>query len=225
MARKRNVPISDDQVVEAYRSLRSIPKVAEATGLGATTVNRILVRRGVERTGLAEYRATMGQPKEQPYVGVYKGSEKKILEWYAAGMSLREIAKRIGRSTHVVSRRVKRAGITRPWQASGPQHSMWAGGVVAAGSGYMRVWIAPDDPMAIMRTKSGYVLEHRLVVARILGRPLRPSESVHHLDGNRSNNAPENLQLRQGDHGFHIVMRCRACGSHDIEHAPIADPA
>lgn len=36
---------------------------------------------------------------------------------------------------------------------------------------------------------------HRLVAAQTLGRPLRPGEVVHHLDGDSGNNAPENLAV------------------------------
>lgn len=37
--------------------------------------------------------------------------------------------------------------------------------------------------------------EHRLVMAMMLGRPLLPTESVHHRDGDRLNNDPNNLEL------------------------------
>ena len=37
--------------------------------------------------------------------------------------------------------------------------------------------------------------EHRTVAEWILGRPLKPGEVVHHIDGDKRNNAPENLMV------------------------------
>jgi hypothetical protein len=42
---------------------------------------------------------------------------------------------------------------------------------------------------------------HRVVAEEMLGRPLRDDEIVHHKDGNRGNNRPENLEvMSRGDH-------------------------
>jgi len=46
-----------------------------------------------------------------------------------------------------------------------------------------------------------YILEHRHIMERHLGRKLLPEETVHHRDGNRANNALGNLELFSSRHG------------------------
>lgn len=54
-------------------------------------------------------------------------------------------------------------------------------------------------------TKVFGVHEHRVVAEQILGRPLRENETVHHRDGNKRNNTPENLIIfrSQSEHAKH----------------------
>jgi len=49
---------------------------------------------------------------------------------------------------------------------------------------------------------------HRVLAERMLNRPLRPGEVVHHKDGNVRNNAPENLVVMQNQ-GEHAALHSR----------------
>lgn len=51
---------------------------------------------------------------------------------------------------------------------------------------------------------------HRVVAEQMLGRPLRPGEIVHHVDGDKRNNDPSNLMVfaSQAEHArYHAMLK------------------
>lgn len=67
----------------------------------------------------------------------------------------------------------------------------------------------PDHPLA---NKQGYVLEHRLVAWEHYG-PFDPRDDVHHVNGVKTDNRPENLEVLTPEaHGreHHVIDRDRA---------------
>jgi len=82
------------------------------------------------------------------------------------------------------------------------KNGMWKGGRSIASNGYVLVKVAPDHHLADVR---GYVYEHRLVAEQKLGRRLIDGEQVHHINGNKTDNRPENLEVVE-DIGHHRVF-------------------
>lgn len=72
----------------------------------------------------------------------------------------------------------------------------WKGGKYRTQQGYVAIHVGTNGRKAVYRT------EHRIVMEKLLGRPLRDNEQVHHKNGIRSDNDPGNLELWVRSHPY-----------------------
>jgi hypothetical protein len=86
----------------------------------------------------------------------------------------------------------------------------WQGGIHRTAR-YLYIKLAKDDFFYPMADKHGYVLGHRLVMARHLKRRLLPWEVVHHRNGIKDDNRLENLALigANGEHNKALNKRIK----------------
>ena len=82
---------------------------------------------------------------------------------------------------------------------SGSNNKNWKGRKVHS-QGYIYV----NDPKNKDSDSKGYILEHRLIMSKALGRRLKRNEIVHHINGIKDDNRIENLELlaNQAEHVF-----------------------
>jgi len=67
----------------------------------------------------------------------------------------------------------------------GNKKNTWKNGKSITKAGYIVRYVSPKK----------YVLDHRYIIEKELGRKLSSNEDVHHIDGDKTNNSFENLMI------------------------------
>jgi transposase len=210
---RRCSPAIEQEIVAAYQAGGSLNDIAKHFDVCAPTVRRSLVRHGL-------------QPRNRG--GVRKPVAPEIAEAMRAdwegGMSQTAIGEKYGMHQTRISAILQRFGIVLTKRhLRGEKHGSWKNGMVRM-NGYRYVRMERGHPFhEAMAQATGYVCEHRLIMAEAIGRPLQPYETVHHINGDKTDNRLENLQLRHGAHGKGVIFRCADCSSTNIIVTPIAE--
>lgn len=176
-------PAEHHAVVSAYLEGEHTTALALRYNVTSPTISDLLRKHGVRIRSIAETNR-MRAPIE----------DRVLIEMNERGtLSQREIADHFGVSLPTIERAFRRLGLKSKHGrgSSLEKNFFWKGGRRIDRDHY-QMTKAPGHPHA---TKDGYVREHRLVMEKIVGRYLLPTEVVHHKDGNPRNNDPSNLEL------------------------------
>ena len=183
------------KLVAAYHGGGRVAEIGKPYGYDYKTTRRVLVDAGVA------IRVAGGRKLPPP------APIQELLAWHKAGESCRQIALRLGTYPNKVADALRDAGheVRDDRTRRGSANPLSLAKRKPSKEGYVSVILDPAD-YHLCGTRNGRsgrsMLEHRLIMARSLGRPLLRSETVHHKNGHKSDN-----RLRKG-HEINCPRKC-----------------
>lgn len=85
--------------------------------------------------------------------------------------------------------------------AKGRKTGRWNKEKMLSPGGYVKIRVGKSHPLSC---PNGYCYEHKLVMVAALGRQIMPNEVIHHINGDKTDNRIENLEVvPRGEHNQH----------------------
>ena len=154
-------------VIKALEQGESLRMIASKIGINHCTLSKRLKENGIKVPTKNESMKKVWKNHTHPWLG----KKGELCPMYGKKRSQKTIEK----VRLIVAKRADEIRLYRKF------HTL----------GYVLVY-EPNNPAS---DRSGYVLEHRLVMEKHLGRHLKSDEIVHHINGNKQDNRVENLEL------------------------------
>ena len=140
--------------------------------------------------------------EDKPYILVAKGKERqygKILECPVCNIKY-----------FTPNYKAKKGNTVCSPQCAGRKYTgykspVWKGGKGTRTNGYVEITIPDTHPLKLKGKR--YIAEHRLIVEKNIGRYLKSSEFIHHLNGIKIDNRLENLALCTRQNHFEFIKK------------------
>ena len=189
-------------IANSYASGLSLAQTAELYSIGVGAVRYAL---RVTDTATRPRDCGVGKkripnPRFGPNVARHQFDWVLAKTLYLTGDSLNQIAIRFNVGAERVRYALKQMGVDRRARgsAAGKGNHQYKGGTRHRKDGYV-----------VVRGSRLKPLQHRVIAERVLGRPLKPNEVVHHINCDRSDNRNENLLICTQEYHMQLHARMR----------------
>ena len=122
------------------------------------------------------------------------------------GRKHKESSKHLMSIAHKGKKKSKEFGMAISKRTSFENNVNWKGGKRLTKDGYVRICIGSGNT----------ILEHKLVAEKALGRKMKSSELVHHINGDRTDNRNQNLLIC--DRKYHGWLNAKMTLLYQREH-------
>lgn len=191
--------IPDIHLIMLYQEKQlSTREIAQQFGVDKSTITTRLRRLGIPIRPHGDQRRIAS--------GKAAVTDAEIAKLYMdEDMAANAVAKRLGASPTLVIKRLIKMGIYRPNEhRQGPRSPNWRGGRIKDKAGYVRVYAPGRWP------NQRYHLEHVHVWEQMHGRALPKGWVVHHLNGIKDDNRPQNLAALPNNKHIHLIGALKA---------------